>query len=345
MANDRRPAAAPFVLLTGAVLLLVAWTLFRAPNSADADRLVVYCAHDAVYAEEILQKFQRETGIRVDVRFDTEATKSLGLVQQIIQEQAFPRCDVFWNNELLGTAELKQQGLLESYRGSAWERLPPQYKDADGTWVGFGARLRVYIVNPDQMPTTEAAVNEALAGDLSTAAIAKPMFGTTLTQFSLMWRELGPEGVKTWYAGLKERGIKEVNGNALVKNLVAAGTCRFGLTDTDDAFIALDDGFKVEMLPIRVNGKTISIPNTACIVRGTKRRAAAKKLIDYLASAETELALANSKSRQVPLGPVDAAQLPATVRPLCDWAKDGAELSDLLPARRECLAWLKSLRE
>lgn len=345
MANDRRLPAAPFVLMTVAVLLLVAWTLFQQPQSASADRLVVYCAHDAIYAEEVLQKFQKETGIRVDVRFDTEATKSLGLVQQIIQERQFPRCDVFWNNELLGTAELKDQGLLESYRGSAWQRLPSQYRDADGTWVGFGARLRVYIVNPEKLSATEDAVDQALAGDLTEAAIAKPMFGTTLTQFSLMWQDLGPERVKEWYAGLKARGIKVVNGNALVKNLVAAGTCRFGFTDTDDAFVALDDGFRVEMLPIRVNGKTISIPNTAAIIRGTKRRAAAEKLVDYLASAETELALANSKSRQVPLGPVDVSQLPAEVRPLYEWAEHGADLSGLLAARRECLAWLRGLEE
>ena len=346
MTNDRRLSPAPFVLLTAAALLLAGWTLFRtAPTSNPADQLVVYCAHDAVYAEEILQKFQQETGIRVDVRFDTEATKSLGLVQQIVQERAFPRCDVFWNNELLGTEELKQQNLLEAYRGTAWDRLPSQFKDAEGMWVGFGARLRVYIVNRDKLPATEEAVSTALAGDLTEAAIAKPMFGTTLTQFSLMWQELGPEDVKKWYADLKERNIKVVNGNALVKNLVAAGTCRFGFSDTDDAFVAADDGYPTEMLPIRVNGKTISIPNTAAIVRGTKRRSAAERLIDYLGSAETELALAKSKSRQVPLGPVNLDQLPAEVRPLYVWAQDGADLSGLLPARRSCLEWLRELSE
>ena len=341
MANDRRPSPAPFVLLTAAALVLAGWTLFRTANTSNPERLVVYCAHDAVYAEEILQKFQQATGIRVDVRFDTEATKSLGLVQQIIQEKSFPRGDVFWNNELLGTEELKQQGLLEAYRGSGWERIPSPFKDADGLWVGFGARLRVYLVNRDKLAATEDAVKSALAGDLTDAAIAKPMFGTTLTQFSLMWQELGAEGVKTWYDDLQKRNIKIVNGNALVKNLVAAGTCRFGFTDTDDAFVALDDGFPVEMLPIRVNGKTISIPNTAAIIRGTKRRAAAEKLVDYLASAETELALAKSQSRQVPLGPVEVEQLPAEVRPLYEWAKDGADLSGLLPARRSCLEWLR----
>ena len=65
-------------------------------------------------------------------------------------------------------------------------------------------------------------------------------------------------------------------------------------------------------------------------------------LIDFLASAETELALARSKSRQVPLGPVDETQLSDEVRRLKEWAAEGVDLRPLLPARRECLVWLKS---
>jgi iron(III) transport system substrate-binding protein len=341
MASDRPSWAAPLILLFCAALLLAVWTVLQTPNASRADRLVVYCAHDAVFAEEILRQFERQTGIRVDVRYDTEATKSLGLVQQIIQEAPRPRCDVFWNNELLGTKELQDRGLLQPYQGAAWQRLPEQYKDPDGHWVGFGARLRVYIVNADKMPATEQAVADALKGDLSQAAIARPMFGTTLTQYSLMWERQGADSLKAWHADLRRRGIKEVAGNAMVKNLVAAGTCAFGFTDTDDVFVARDDGFRVAMLPIRVDGNTICIPNTAAVIRGTKRHAAAEKLVDYLASTETELALARSKSRQVPLGPVNIDDLPADVRPLYEWAKDGADLSHLLPARRECLKWLR----
>lgn len=321
--------------------MLAAWTVFQTGGISKSEQLVVYCAHDAVYADEILKKFERDTGIRVLVNYDTEATKSLGLVQRLIQERAAPVCDVFWNNELLGTKELQAQGLLEPYRGTAWRRMPDQFRDPDGHWVGFGARLRVYIVNPDKMPATEDAIETALQGDLSQATIAKPMFGTTLTQYSLMWQQNSDE-LKRWDADIRRRGIHEVNGNAMTKNLVAAGTCALGFTDTDDAFVALDDGYHVKMLPIRVDGKTICIPNTAAIIRGTKHRTAAEKLIDYLASAETELALAKSKSRQVPLGPVDPAQLPAEVRPLVEWAQDGADLSGLLPARRACLEWLRS---
>src|SRR5687767_1278938 len=86
-------------------LLTVAWRTWQ------GDALVVYCAHDAVFAEDILRAFEKQSGIKVAVRYDTEATKSLGLVELLLREQAAPRCDVFWNNEALGTMDLADRGV------------------------------------------------------------------------------------------------------------------------------------------------------------------------------------------------------------------------------------------
>ena len=364
-----------------AALVLTGLWFAGIPGTRDgSSSLVVYCAHDSVYADAILKDFERQTGIHVDVRYDTEATKSLGLVNLIVAERQRPRCDVFWNNELLGTVDLHAQGLLEPYKGTGWERLPDKYRDADGHWVGFGARLRVQIVNTQQLAADDESVQSLFALEPSRAVVAKPLFGTTLTHYTVLWHEWGPERLKAWHHELRLRGIREVDGNGAVKDLVAQGVCDAGLTDTDDFFVALDDGRPVEMLPVRVfpplphsdegegrgerasrtekapltlalspedggtgtKPKTICIPNTAAIIRGTQRLEAARKLIDFLASADTEIALARSKSRQVPLGPVDETQLSDEVRRLKEWAADGIDLRPLLPARRECLQWLKS---
>src|ERR1700685_384334 len=101
------------------------------------DALVVYCAHDSVFADAILKRFEEETGIRISVKYDSEATKSLSLVNQLKAERDDPHCDVFWNNELLGTMDLADEGILEPYKGSGYERIPPQYKDDQGRWTGF----------------------------------------------------------------------------------------------------------------------------------------------------------------------------------------------------------------
>lgn len=313
------------------------WSTGRTAGGA----LVVYCAHDAVYAEAILRDFERETGLPVEVRYDTEATKSLGLTQLIERERSRPQCDVFWNNELLGTLALAERGLLEPYQGPGWERMPERYRAADGTWVGFGARLRVWIVNTRELTAEEEMVTNLLDLEPTRIAMAMPMFGTTLTHYCVLAETLGLEGLQTLRARWRSSGVREVPGNGLVKDLVAAGSCDAGWTDTDDTFLALEAGAPVAMLPIRVAGRPIVIPNSVAIVRGTTRLEAARKLVDYLTSAETELKLARSSARQIPLGPVAVDQLPDEVRPLLEWATDAHDLRGLLPQRQAVLAWLR----
>ena len=107
--------------VVSAIALTGLWFAGMPGTGSGSDSLVVYCAHDSVYADAILKDFEKQSGIRVDVRYDTEATKSLGLVNLIVSERQRPRCDVFWNNELLGTVDLQAQGLLEPHKGTNHE--------------------------------------------------------------------------------------------------------------------------------------------------------------------------------------------------------------------------------
>jgi iron(III) transport system substrate-binding protein len=327
--------------ILGVVLLgTLAWLIHR-NNTRGA--LVVYCAHDSIYSEKILRDFETRTGNPVSIRFDTEATKSLGLTELLIREKDAPRCDVFWNNELLGMLDLHERGLLQPYVGPGHARIPAAFKAADGSWTGFAARLRVVIFNTAKIGTTPPNLDLLPGSDHSRLAIAKPLYGTTLTHYAALWQLWGRDKLSAWHHDWRRSGGREANGNSAVKDLVAEGVCFAGYTDTDDFFAAKDAGQPVALHPVRLeNGKTICIPNTVAIIRGTKRTKSARQLVDFLLSAETELALAQSKARQIPLGPVPADTLPVEMRELFAWAKEGVDLSALGPARTECLAWLKS---
>ncbi len=333
----------PAIQLLLLFALWCAWFAWRYPRDSSGP-LVIYCAHDAVFSEAILRDFSHRTGLPVALRFDTEATKSLGLTELLIREKDAPRCDVFWNNELLGMLDLQQRGMLQPYRGTGYARIPAAFKAADGSWTGFAARLRVTIANTAKIGTTPPNLEALLPdSDHSKIAIAKPLYGTTLTHYAALWQLWGRDKLIAWHGAWRSTGVHECNGNGAVKDVVAEGACYAGYTDTDDFFAAKDEGKPVGMSPVRLeNGKTIAIPNTVAIIRGTKRPEAAQKLVDFLLSAETEIALARSKARQIPLGSVPADQVPAEVRELIGWAKESIDLTTLGPARAECLAWLKA---
>ena len=101
--------------------------------------VTLYCAADRLHAEPILRSFEKQNGVRVAAKFDTEATKSLSLTQSLIREAAAPRCDVFWNNERLGTEDLAARGLLAPHRGPGWEACPPEHRDPAACGRGSAA--------------------------------------------------------------------------------------------------------------------------------------------------------------------------------------------------------------
>jgi iron(III) transport system substrate-binding protein len=329
--------------IVAAVLLLAAFALalslsWRAPT---AD-LVVYCAHDAIHSEQIIRRFEEETGLKVDVRFDTEATKSLGLTQRLINEKANPVADVYWNNQLMGTLDLIDQGILAPFDVPNAARIPDTFKDPDGRWVGFGARLRVHLFHTDTMQPSQEAIAKLLADEPERVALAKPLYGTTRTHYTVLWKLLGGDALKSWHEDRVEAGLRVVASNGATRDLAANGTVTVGITDTDDAFGAIEAGRPVAMLPVRVGpeNRTISIPNTVGIVAGAPNREVAERFADFLLSEEIEIALANGSARQIPLGPVDQQRLPEDLRELTAWAADGVDLSTLGSARQDCLAWL-----
>ena len=60
----------------------LASTLIFASCARSAKEVVVYASQDQVYAEPILQEFTRSTGIKVRAVYDSEAVKTVGLVNR-----------------------------------------------------------------------------------------------------------------------------------------------------------------------------------------------------------------------------------------------------------------------
>jgi iron(III) transport system substrate-binding protein len=84
----------------GAVLALVIPVLSLAPGCGRSEpTVVVYTAVDEVFSRPIVERFEKEKGIKAMLVPDTEETKSTGLVNGLIAEKERPRADVFWSGD------------------------------------------------------------------------------------------------------------------------------------------------------------------------------------------------------------------------------------------------------
>lgn len=304
----RRKTSRCWCLIVTMALILAG--VFTHAAAEDQGRVVVYTSHDRHLSEPILKLFEEKTGIRVEAVYDTEAVKTVGLVNRLLAERARPRADVFWNNEILRTIQLQNAGLLEPYESPSAEKIPDELKDPDHYWAGFGARARVILVNRNLLPDEEKWPSGW--GDLANpdwkgqGAFARPLFGTTNTHAAIQYALTGEESFRDFWHKAREISILEV-GNAQTRDAVVAGEAAWCFTDTDDAYGAIADGVThVEMLyadalPDRPG--VLLIPNTVMLMRNSPNGENGRKLIDFLLSEDVEARLAASRAAQIPVRP------------------------------------------
>jgi iron(III) transport system substrate-binding protein len=268
--------------------------------------VIVYTALDREFSEPIFRDFEAKTGIHVRAKYDPESTKTVQLVTDIIAEKQRPRCDLFWNNEILNTIRLEQLGMLSAYVPEVADDYPASTRSPTGNWHGFAARARVLLVNTEIVPADETPTSVFDLVDSKwngKVGIAKPLFGSTATHAVCLFEKLGSERAMEFFRDVAE-SARVMSGNRQVAIAVARGQIAFGLTDTDDALVQLEQGFPVRIVyPDQEDGQmgTLFFPNTLSLIKGSPHRELAQELVDYLLSPEVESQLATGPSGQIPL--------------------------------------------
>jgi iron(III) transport system substrate-binding protein len=308
----RPPPSARAVLALGAVAL-------GACSRGSSREVVVYTSVDQVFSEPVFRAFEKESGIAVRAVFDTEETKSTGVLNRLIAEAGRPQADVFWSGDPVRPFLLVRRGLVEPYVSPQAQGLPAGLRARDGSWTGVAARARVLLVNrklvagPGMPRSIRDLADPRWRGK---AAIANPLFGTTTMHVAALFARWGDEPARAFLDALKANGVRVASSNGEVKRLVVAGEVVFGLTDTDDAHEAMKEGADVEaVFPDADELGTLVMPTAVVLMANRPHPEAGKRLVDYLLSSETERQMAEAAAHM----PLRAGVVtPAGVRRVSD---------------------------
>ena len=308
------------------------------PGAGEGRTVTIYVSTDRVFSEPVLREYERRSGVTVNPVYDTEETKSTGLANRLLAEKRRPHADVFWSNEPVRTLVLKSRDVLAAYRSPSADGIPPALVDPEGYWTGFSARLRVIaynttLVKPEQAP--RSVFDLADPKWRGQVAIADPRFGSTSFHVAALYAIAGDEKMDDFFRRLKANGVRVVDGNSVVRDLVARGDVKVGLTDTDDVNVALEDGQPIAMVLPDKEGLGVAVmPNMVSLIANAPHADEARRLIDYLLSADVERQLAQSEAVQIPLhpgvpGPKNIPAI-ATFTPMTlDYAKAAARVEDV----------------
>ncbi|HUS09639.1 MAG TPA: extracellular solute-binding protein [Pyrinomonadaceae bacterium] len=314
--------------------------------SALSGEVTVYVSTDRVFSEPILKNYEQKTGTKVNAVYDTEETKSTGLANKILAEKNNPQADVFWSNEPVRTLVLQKRGLLAPYKSPNADGIPATFRDPEGYWTGFSARSRVIVYNTKSVKPEEAPDSVLDLTDpkwKGQVAIADPRFGSTSFHVAALYAELGDERADEFFRKLKANNVRVVSSNSVVRDMVARGEVKVGLTDTDDVNVALEDKQPVAMVFPDRDGMGVPVmPNMVSLIANAPHPQAGQKLIDYLLSPEVERSLAQSEAVQIPLrvgveGPKNIPPI-SSFRPMThDYGKAADRVEDVTHRLQEIL--------
>lgn len=287
------------------ILLAAAGLTGCKPGGAPSNTVVVYTSVDDVFARPVCEQFQKQTGIEVKLVPDTEETKSTGLLNRLIAEKDRPVADVFWSGDPVRAAVLKARGISAPFKPTNPADTTGRFSDSAGHWSALSARARVLIVNTNLIPAADtprslqAFLDPKCKGK---ACLANPLFGRTSMHAAALFDTMGEAKAKAFFDGMRVNGVKMLSSNGEVKRRVAAGEFAFGLTETDDASVAINEGKPVTLIyPDQDGSGTLIVPNAAVLIANGPNPENGKNFIEYLLSVAAEQALAESEAAQMPL--------------------------------------------
>ncbi|MGE4054753.1 MAG: extracellular solute-binding protein [Vicinamibacterales bacterium] len=300
--------------------------------------VTIYVSTDRVFSEPVLREYERRSGVRVNAVYDTEETKSTGLANRLLAETNRPQADVFWSNEPVRTLVLKSRDVLAAYRSPSAKGIPDALVDPDGYWTGFSARIRVIAYNTTLVQAEEAPRSVFDLADpkwKGQIAMADPRFGSTSFHVAALYAHAGDAKMDDFLRRLAANGVRVVDSNSTVRDLVVRGEVKAGLTDTDDVNVAIEDGEPVAMvLPDRDGLGVPVMPNMVSLIANAPHPDEGRALIDYLLSADVERMLAESAAVQIPLhtGVAGPRNIPAidSFRPMTlDYSEAAARVEEV----------------
>jgi iron(III) transport system substrate-binding protein len=292
-------------LIIGALAACTALALSACGSSARGTTITLYNGQHEQTTAALVSAFEKQTGIRVNVRTGDEAE----LGNQILQEGSSSPADVFYTENTPVLEALRELGLLAPVASSTLAAVPSRYDSAQGDWVGVSARVSVLVYNTSQVKPAELPS--------SILELAEPRwkgrvgFAPSETDFQpLITAIVKLDGLATaerWLKGLQANS-RTYPDNETVVAQVNNGESAVGLINHYYWFrlrAEIGAGAMHSALHYYAAGSPGDLVNVsgAAILKSSSHQAAAQKLLAFLVSRTGQETIARSHSYEYPLRP------------------------------------------
>ena len=247
--------------------------------------LTIYSGREERLVKPIMDRFTRDSGIELKVRYASSTSLATALVEEARNSPA----DVYWSQEPGTLGLVAARGLLARLPQATVGKVPTRFSTRSRRWVGTSGRSRVLVYNTNELRQSElpasvwgltAARWQGKVGIAPTNASFQAFVGATIHLY-------GEARVRAWLRGLEENDVRFYPNNTTVVQAVGRGDIEVGLVNHYYLYNLLAD---TPNLPVRNHWFRDGDPGNlvlaagAGIVSSTTKSATAQRFVDFLLS-------------------------------------------------------------
>ena len=252
---------------------------------AQGTSLTIYSGREEKLVKPIMDRFTRDTGIELKVRY----ASSTSLATALVEEGGDSPADVFWATEPGTLGLVAARGLLKRLPQATIGKVPSRFSTPSRRWVGTSARSRVLVYNTQaltaqQLPTSVwGLTNPKWKGRIGLA----PTNGSFQAFLGATIHLHGEDRVRDWLRGLQENDVKFYPSNTTIVQAVGRGDVQIGLVNHYYLYNVLAD---TPNLPVKNHWFRAGDPGAlvlaagAGIVSATGKDRPAQRFVDFLLS-------------------------------------------------------------
>ena len=262
-----------------------------------SDKLVVYCPHPLAFINPLVQEFEKQSGIKVEVI----AAGTGELLKRVESEKANPLGDIFWGGSL-GTMKPKAD-LFENYKSANEDAVQDAFKNTEGSLTRFTDIPSVIMVNTKligdiKVEGYEDLLQPALKGKI---AFCDPSRSSSSYEhlINMLYAMGKGDPEKGWdYVKALSKNLdgKLLSGSSAVYKGVADGEYVVGCTFEEGGAKYVADGAPVKLVYMKEG--VISKPDGVYIIKNAKNMDNAKKFIDFITSKEAQTIIVQKLNRR-----------------------------------------------
>lgn len=271
---------------------------------AQSRELNVYSARHYASDNELFAEFTKQTGIRIQqIQASDEA-----ILERIKSEGKASPADVILLADAARLAKAQSEGLFQQIRSPLLENALPAAMQSDGYWFGFTTRARIIVfdkrkIRPEQVRNYSDLANPSLKGTICTRSGTHPYM---LSLLASIIEHDGEAKAQAWTKGVVANLARTPRGGDTdqIKGVIS-GECAVALTNTyylvrlmksaktDEREAALALGIS---WPNQSGSGTHVNVSGGGVARYAPHPDAARKFLEFLASAQAQAQLANANN-------------------------------------------------